>query len=133
LREGPTVSISDYSIAIDNDLENLTFLRDEIQEIYYDKDNLVIIGTTGHELLRESYDIKEEKSKNAFRNHNYPFSLTDPYKTYFKLWSASTDELSTTDSCLSLINAIICLFCKFRRFFILNLSWTNVKKRLQLV
>lgn len=100
LRESPTVSISDYSIAIDNDLESLTFARNEIQEIYYDKDELIIIGTTDHELLRESYDIKEEKLKNTFKNHNYPFSLNDPYKTYFKQWSSSTDELSIAANAL---------------------------------
>lgn len=75
MRESPTVSISNCGIVINNDLESLRFIRDEIQEIYYDKDELVIVGISGHELLGESYDIKEDYLKNAFRNHSYPFRL----------------------------------------------------------
>ncbi|MEO4052653.1 hypothetical protein [Solibacillus sp. CAU 1738] len=106
LSKSPTVSISNSSIVIDNGLESLTFIRDEIQEIYYDEDELVIVGTSGHELLRESYDIRKETLKNAFRNYSYPFSLIDPYKTCFKLWSASTEELSTAANALMKARAL---------------------------
>lgn len=106
LRESPIISISNHNIDIDNDLESLTFIRDEIQDIYYDDDELVIISSSGHELLRESYDIKKETLKKAFRNHSYPFNLLDPYKACFKLWSASVDELSPPGNALMKARAL---------------------------
>lgn len=106
LRESPTVSVSKYNIEIANDLKSLTFIRDEIQDIYYDEE-FVIVGASGHELLRESYDIKKETLGNALRNYEYPFRSNDPYETYFKLWSSNTQELSTPVNALMKARAVV--------------------------
>lgn len=90
LRESPTIIVTGYDIDISN---HIKLLRSEIQTIYYDEEDLVVVGVSGHELLRESYDIKKETLQNALNNHRYPFHSNDPYKTQFKVWIPNTNEL----------------------------------------
>ncbi|MBB4823336.1 hypothetical protein HNO89_000556 [Sporosarcina luteola] len=93
LRESPAISITNDNIKIANDVITIELLQDEIRDIYYDHDELVIVGCSGHELLRKSYDSKPETLKVAFKQHGYPFRTDDLYSHLFTLWQPASQHL----------------------------------------
>lgn len=100
LKESPTVTVTEHLIEVKSHAETFTYTFDEIKNIYYDKNQLVIVSMSGHELLRKSYEINKNNLENALQDYKYPFSFQDPYEGVFKKWSADFNELSTAQNAL---------------------------------
>ncbi|MEV6965745.1 hypothetical protein AB0M47_11570 [Hamadaea sp. NPDC051192] len=62
--------------------------RGEVESVFTDGKDLVLLGGQGQELARETSDIKPEPLKAAFTGHGYPWlDGGDPFRDAFRLWA----------------------------------------------
>lgn len=87
-------NISDQEIVIYKDDHTYAISKDEIQHVFLDEKELVIVDLNGQELLRETHHHKEKIVEDAFVFHRYPWEQGDPYEKEFQLWTAKTKEVS---------------------------------------
>lgn len=68
--------------------------RPLVKAIFVDRAQLVLLGFSGEELIRESSDLDTDRLRAAFVGHGYPWlSGGDPYKDEYRLWVEDTPDL----------------------------------------
>ncbi|MGA6161180.1 YqeB family protein [Amycolatopsis magusensis] len=71
------------------------FDRGAVGAVFFDGGKLVLLGTGGDELARESSDLSKARVRAAFEDHGYPWHADgDPYREDYRLWVEGTPELS---------------------------------------
>ncbi|MCM3267639.1 YqeB family protein [Paenibacillus elgii] len=66
----------------------------DISLVFLDGKQLVILGNTGEELARETYEWASGRIAGALTEHGYPWSPGgDPYKEQFRRWVLDTPDL----------------------------------------
>jgi hypothetical protein len=73
-----------------------TLRRDEIQAVFLDGKQLVLLGTAGEELVRESGDLDAKRLPEAFRARGYPWHDGDPYRDEYRRWVEDLPDLPDT-------------------------------------
>lgn len=68
----------------------------DIQSVFKEGKELVIIGNDGSELLRQNTDYSAAKLKSAFQKFHYPWVSEDPYINEFFKWTVDHEKLVET-------------------------------------
>ncbi|MBN6039941.1 hypothetical protein [Amycolatopsis sp. 195334CR] len=75
--------------------ESQRFERAAVGAVFFDGGKLVLVGTAGDELARESSDLPKQRVRAAFEQHGFPWHADgDPYREDYRLWVEGTPELS---------------------------------------
>ncbi|WP_218951866.1 YqeB family protein [Amycolatopsis anabasis] len=68
--------------------------RPAISSVFLDGKKLVFLGESGEELARETWEMNNERLREVFREHGYPWhDGGDPYAGEYKLWVEDTPDL----------------------------------------
>lgn len=94
IRESLKASVSDREVELEQNGRRRTIPRRDIAAVFLDGKQLVILGTSGHELARMSGADTPEALADAFRAHGYPWSDSDPYMERYRRWVPDLPELS---------------------------------------
>lgn len=86
-KEALKISINDQELWIKKDDDAKIIKKSEIQGIFMEGNQVIIMGRQGQELLREKTDIKKEEVRKTFQSHDYPWYEEDPYINEFHLWT----------------------------------------------
>jgi hypothetical protein len=94
IREMLTAVIADAEVRFEKDGKQRVFARSDIAAVFVDGKQLVVLGTSGHELLRENSDESPARWASAFRKHGYPWSEDgDPYRDQYRRWVPDTPDV----------------------------------------
>jgi len=94
VRELLTAVIDDSEVRFEKDGKRRAFARSEIAAVFVDGKQLVVLGTSGHELLRENTDEPAKAWAAAFRKHGYPWSDDgDPHRDLYRRWVPDMPDL----------------------------------------
>lgn len=95
------MTITDTAVNVKKGSLNIEIPRKDIQHVFLDNGEIVILDFSGHELFREPHDSSKGKVERAFKNHHYPWKNEgDPYKDHYFLWSEDSPDLSIPESAL---------------------------------
>lgn len=87
--------ISDQEIVLYKDKRTYKISKADVQHVFLDGDELVILACNGHELLREPHHLKENIVEDAFVFHQYPWEQGgDPFEVQFQLWTPGEKDIS---------------------------------------
>ncbi|WP_236707848.1 YqeB family protein [Brevibacillus choshinensis] len=87
-----TVSDDKVSLKIKGTVQNIS--RVDVASAFIDGKKVVLLGSTGNELARETYESAPADVARAFVKHDYPWLPTgDPYDGDYRLWVPETPEL----------------------------------------
>lgn len=101
MEQNISIKMTDATVTVQNKLLNMEILRKDIQHVFLDNGELVIVGFSGHELLREPHDTSKHKIEQAFNKHGYPWrSEGDPYKDHYQLWFEDSPDLLIPENAL---------------------------------
>ncbi|GED71370.1 hypothetical protein BRE01_50720 [Brevibacillus reuszeri] len=101
VKELLVVTITDEEVQLDKDGHKQTIVRKEIDTVFLDGKQLVILGKSGHELARDKIDESPSTVMDAFKSYDYSWSTEgDPFKHEYKRWVLDTPDLSTTANAL---------------------------------
>lgn len=86
--------ISNQEVSLEQGNNRRTIPRRDIASAFLDGQELVILSTSGHELVRMPGVEHPEDLAEAFRNHGYPWSADgDPFKDRYRRWVPDLPEL----------------------------------------
>ena len=94
--------IFDTVLEIDVDDEQVTFrsgdrheraLRRDVQAVFYDGKQVVLVDAADRELLRGEPERKRAYVEAVFRQYGYPWLDDDPYASQFTRWDPDTVDL----------------------------------------
>ncbi len=60
--------------------------RSSVRAVFVDGKQLVILGTSSEEMVRESCDLPSDRLADAFRRGGYPWAEADPFAAEFRRW-----------------------------------------------
>jgi len=60
--------------------------RSSVRAVFVDGRQLVILGTSSEEMVRESCDLPSDRLADAFRRGGYPWAEADPFAAEFRRW-----------------------------------------------
>lgn len=75
------------------DEEPTELARTALSAVYFDRDELVLLGRDGEELARQACDLDREAVVAAFRRHGYPWYDQDPHANEYRRWVPGLPEL----------------------------------------
>lgn len=87
-REQLTVTVTDHAVALARgNGATVRVDRPAVAAVFMDGKNLVLLGSAGEELARETSDLKGDALRIAFVAHAFPWQVDgDPYRHEFQLW-----------------------------------------------
>jgi len=92
--ESLKAAISNHEVSLEQGENRRTIPRRDIASVFLDGKELVILGTSGHELVRMPGVEHPEDLAEAFQNHGYPWSADgDPFKDRYRRWVPDLPEL----------------------------------------
>lgn len=99
IKESLVVTCTDQEVELDKNGHKQTIARADIDMVFLDGKQLVMIGMSGHELARENSDESTKRLTSdfaeVFRKHGYPWvSEGDPYKDDYRRWVLDTPDMS---------------------------------------
>ena len=101
VKELLVVIITDEAVQLDKDGHKQTIERKEIDTVFIDGKQLVILGKSGHELARDKIDESPNTVMDAFKRHDYSWSSEgDPFKHEYRRWVLDTPDLPPTANAL---------------------------------
>ncbi|AXB42565.1 hypothetical protein [Amycolatopsis albispora] len=90
-----SLDVGPDGVALTRAGETQRFDRGAVGAVFFDGGKLVLLGTRGDELARESTDLGKQRVRAAFEQHGYPWHADgDPYRENYRLWVEGTPELS---------------------------------------
>lgn len=96
-RDALTIVITNDEVHLEIKESVRTFSIADITSIFLEDKKLVLLGKSGVELARETYDSSSDKIEQGFIKHGYPWSSQgDPFEADYRLWVPETAELSST-------------------------------------
>ncbi|KQL52757.1 hypothetical protein AN964_03975 [Heyndrickxia shackletonii] len=101
VKEILVVTISDEAVQLDKDGHKQTIGQKEIDIVFLDGKQLVILGKSGYELAREKIDESPKKVVDSFKKHGYSWSSEgDPFNDEYRRWVEDTPDMSPTANAL---------------------------------
>lgn len=101
VKETLVVTITDEEVQLDKDGFKQTIGKKEIDTVFLDEKQLVILGKSGYELAREKIDESPKMVVDGFKRHGYSWSSEgDPFKCEYRRWVPDTPDISTTANAL---------------------------------
>jgi hypothetical protein len=68
--------------------------RGDVTAVFFDRDELVLLGTGSRELAREKTDLSKARVAEAFTGKGYPWRADgDPHRDEFRIWTRLDDDL----------------------------------------
>jgi len=68
--------------------------RGDVTAVFFDRDELVLLGREARELAREKTDLSKTKVEAAFTGKGYPWRADgDPHRDEFRIWTRLDDDL----------------------------------------
>ena len=88
------VSVSNGRVLVARGEFSREIERPSVKAIFVDGAQLVLLGFSGEELVREALDLDTDRLRAAFVGHGYTWlSGGDPYKDEYRLWVEDTPDL----------------------------------------
>lgn len=75
-----------------------TYARDEIDAIFVESKQLVVLDQQSAELAREPFDADPQNLASALRHRQYPWSDADPYASAYRRWLDGAPELTDSEN-----------------------------------
>lgn len=93
-KETLSITIDDRSLRLTKNGDISTLSRDEIDAVFLDQKELVLLNLAGAELARETHESSRRRISGAFQAHGYPWSPDgDPHHHAYRRWVPETPEL----------------------------------------
>ncbi|TDQ42645.1 YqeB family protein [Aureibacillus halotolerans] len=92
-KETLDVVLTDCKVEATLNREKTIFIKKDIQYVFLNHSNLVIVGFTGREWLHAEHASTKKRVRDAFISHGYPWIDTDPFQNDYRLWVPDTTEL----------------------------------------
>lgn len=94
-----TITDQETQLKRDEDIQTIGFK--DIDTVFLDGNQLVILGKSGYELARETTDASAKDIANAFMSHSYPWSKKgDPFREEYRRWVLNSPDLSAAANAL---------------------------------
>lgn len=87
------LTVTDADVTISRGGEGRTFARAAVGAVFLDGKHLVLLGTKGDELVRESVDLDKARLTESFTAHGFPWREGDPYEADFRMWVQDTEDM----------------------------------------
>lgn len=87
------VEVSHDRVVLKKDDKSFDFGRNEVESVFADGKQLVLLSRTGAELARETSDLSRTKLEAAFTGQGYRWRDADPFASEFRMWVEQTPEL----------------------------------------
>ncbi|WP_280617918.1 YqeB family protein [Heyndrickxia oleronia] len=101
IKEILIITLTDQEILLEKDEQKTRLLNEQIESVFLDGKELVILGKSGYELVREKHDDSPKKICEAFINHGYSWLAEgDPFKEEYRRWVPDSPELSLSANAL---------------------------------
>ncbi|MGY0692690.1 YqeB family protein [Virgibacillus sp. FSP13] len=94
------ITITDREVHLKKNEIAQTIALKDIDTIFFDGKQLVILGKSGYELFRETSDESSTKVMSAFKRYGYPCSDEDPFKNEYRRWVLDTPDVSPSANAL---------------------------------
>jgi hypothetical protein len=89
-----SVEVSHARITLRKDDKTFDFGRDEVESVFADGKQLVLLSPSGTELAREKSDLSTARLERAFTEQGYRWRAADPFAGEFRMWVEHAPELS---------------------------------------
>ncbi|MDX8047830.1 hypothetical protein SK571_00420 [Lentzea sp. BCCO 10_0798] len=89
-----SVEVSHTRITLRKDDKTFDFGRDEVESVFADGKQLVLLSPSGTELAREKSDLSTARLERAFTEQGYRWRAADPFAGEFRMWVEHAPELS---------------------------------------
>ncbi|MCI2420492.1 hypothetical protein MOQ72_23875 [Saccharopolyspora sp. K220] len=93
-QERLTVTISAEQVTLTVGRSEQHTERAVIGSVFVDGKHLVLLDSSGGELVRQKSDLDKRALRRAFAEHGYPWRDKDPFAGHYSLWVEDTPELS---------------------------------------
>lgn len=101
IKESLIITITDQEVQLKKDENTQTIALKDIDTVFFDGKQLVILGISGFELAREKNDESAIQVAKAFKKHGYPFSSEGgPFKDEYIRWVLDTPDISLAANAL---------------------------------
>ena len=87
------VEVSHDRVTLKKDGKSFDFGRNEVESVFTDGKQLVLLAPNGAELARETSDLSSAKLEAAFTAQGYRWRHTDPFAAEFRMWVEHTPDL----------------------------------------
>lgn len=87
------VTLTNDWVRLRKDDTTRTVHRDEIDAVFVDGRQLVILDRASRQLVREETEASAADVARAFTAHGYPFVERDPYEDLYRRWVPDTPDL----------------------------------------
>lgn len=88
-----SVEVSHDRVTLKKDDKTFGFGRDEVESVFAEGKQLVLLSPSGAELVRETSDLSRTKLADAFTGQGYRWRDADPFADDFKMWVEHAPEL----------------------------------------
>jgi hypothetical protein len=88
-----SVDVSHDRVTLKKDDKSFGFGRNEVESVFADGKQLVLLSPSGAELARETSDLSRAKLEAAFTGQGYRWRDADPFAAEFRMWVEHTPEL----------------------------------------
>ncbi|WP_112272580.1 YqeB family protein [Lentzea terrae] len=88
------VEVSHDRVVLTKDDKSLDFGRNEVESVFAEGKQLVLLSGSGAELARETSDLSRTKLEAAFTSQGYRWRDADPFASEFRMWVEHTPDLA---------------------------------------
>ncbi|MGW6448696.1 YqeB family protein [Lentzea sp. NPDC055074] len=88
-----SVEVSHERIALHKGDKTFGFGRDEVESVFTDGKQLVLLSPAGAELAREKSDLSRARLEQAFTGQGYRWRAADPFAGEFRMWIEHAPDL----------------------------------------
>lgn len=92
-REMMSVEVSHARVTLRRDDKTFDFGRDEVESVFADGKQLVLLSPAGAELAREKSDLSRTGLERAFTEQGYRWRAADPFAQDFRMWIEHAPDL----------------------------------------
>ncbi|MCR8997127.1 DUF308 domain-containing protein [Brevibacillus halotolerans] len=101
VKESLILTITNQEVQLEKDEYKQTIALKDIDTVFLDGKQLVMLDKSGYELVREQSDESAIKISDAFQKHGYPWSSEgDPFKDEYRRWVLDTPDISPSANAL---------------------------------
>lgn len=88
-----SVEVSHARVTLRRDDKTFGFGRDEVESVFADGKQLVLLSPAGAELVREKSDLSRARLEQAFTGQGYRWRAADPFAGEFRMWIEHAPDL----------------------------------------
>ncbi|MEU0883533.1 hypothetical protein ABZ345_33425 [Lentzea sp. NPDC005914] len=88
-----SVEVSHDRVTLTKDDKTFDFGRNEVESVFAEGKQLVLLSPSGAELVRETSDLSKTRLADAFTDQGYRWRDADPFADDFRMWVEHAPEL----------------------------------------